>query len=70
MIVAKFSTAVGGCWIEALPSDDDNHSPNARVFRFDGHDRAEWCSLSDLQASGDRARWYGMVLTSRDFVLC
>lgn len=66
-IVAKFATIAGGCWIEENGSDERRDSD--RCFRFDSAGRAEYATLGDLKANGDRARWFAHQFTARDFIL-
>ena len=79
-IVATFTTASGGTWIETgnpltPPNGDDLHR-ETRVFRFTkvgGKTYADWAPLWDVIARGYGCRWYGFGMgpvCDGDFMLC
>ena len=65
-IVAKFSTACGGVWIE----EAETPYGTTRVWRFDNAGRAEWADLAKIQSGNPAPRWYGHQYTAKDFILC
>ncbi len=65
--VASFATIAGGCWIEETGAD---RLASDRCFRFDAEGRAEFAYFGDLEANGERARWYGHQFKMEDFILC
>jgi len=65
MPVLKFSTLLGGVFIEVL---SDKRTGEERCFRFDDKGNAEWASLSDVNANGERARFFHHVFKERDFI--
>lgn len=77
-IVCTFSTAAGGVWIEegnhcTPPSEAGDLHPLTRCFRFSDDGFAEYAYLTDVQSSGERARFYGFGMGKvqpGDFTLC
>lgn len=67
MIVAKFSTLGGGCWIEQR--DETAYQADTRCFRFDEQGRASFALYGDLTSSNPAPRWYGHCYKETDFVL-
>ena len=65
-IVAKFSTAAGGVWIE------ENETPygTTRAWRFDEKGNAEWADLDDINSGNPKPRFYGHQFKMKDFILC
>ena len=69
-IVAKFSSALGGVWVEQDPTP----LGTTRVWRFvkgfGGAYFAEWCDHSEIEAGNPTPRFFGSQFTDKDFVLC
>ena len=66
MIVAKFSTLRGGCFIEQR--DDVEYSPSTRCFRFDSYGNAEWAAYGDLISNNPTPRWYHHSYSKDQFI--
>ena len=66
MIVLKFSTLGGGCFIEQR--DETEYQADTRCFRFDTAGNAEWAAYGDLTSANPAPRWYGHVFTAKDFI--
>ncbi len=69
-IVAKFSTALGGVWVEQDPTP----LGTTRVWRFvkgfGGRHFGEWADHAEIEAGNPNPRFYGSQFTDKDFILC
>ena len=68
-IVAKFSSALGGVWVEQA----ETPLGTTRVWRFVkgfGGYAAEWCDHAEIEAGNPAPRFYASQFTDKDFALC
>lgn len=69
-IVVKFSSALGGVWIEQDPTPYGTTRVWRFVKGFGGLHYGEWCDYAEIEVGNPAPRFFGSQFTQDDFILC